>query len=374
MTFASPTSPPAAPTNPDANWPTRTPDAAESIESFASLGTAWNPGGDATLSPTAQFIWVDACAACLADDTLDLVVARRDNQPVALAPLVIQSRGLWRYWVILGQELYEPAELVYRDPDALERLVRILLRRGEPLHFDRLPFGCPTLKTFRRLARGRAVLSCRPAKSSPCIPLDETWAVPESHLNAGHRSDLRRARRRAEKHGPVAAQILTPSIAELDHLLTTALSIEARSWKGEEKTALLCDTHRGPFYRRYAQAACRAGLLRLCFLRIADQPVAMQIAVQSAGGFWLLKIGYDSAFAPCSPGVLLMRETIQYAAEAGLSTYEFLGGVEPWTRVWTEHEHRCIMLDVYPYSGRGMAVLARAAASAWKRKWKSKHP
>ena len=71
---------------------------------------------------------------------------------------------------------------------------------------------------------------------------------------------------------------------------------------------------------------------------------------------------------------VLMGETIRHAVQAGLQRYEFLGDVEPWTQVWTEHEHRCIMLDVYPYSGRGMAALARATASAWKRKWKSKHP
>ena len=374
MTSASPASAVTASGDPATTQPADAKPRHENDDFFARFGTAWNPGGDATLWPSAQLLWANACARCLADETLDVVVAARDGQPVALAPLIVQGQGMWRYWTLLGDGLYEPADLIYRDSDALARLVLALLRRGEGLHLDRLPLESPTLQTFQRLARGRAVLSSRPAKSSPYIPLDETWAVPESHLNAGRRSDLRRARRQAEKLGPVVTQILTPSLDEVDQLMATALSIEARSWKGEQKTALLYDARYGTFFRWYARAACQAGLLRLCFLRIGDQPAAMQIAVQSAGAFWLLTIGYDSAFAQCSPGLILMGETIRHAVQAGLQRYEFLGDVEPWTQVWTEHEHRCIMLDVYPYSGRGMAALARATASAWKRKWKSKHP
>jgi hypothetical protein len=39
----------------------------------------------------------------------------------------------------------------------------------------------------------------RPRQSCPYIALDDSWVEPESHLNAGRRSDLRRARRKAEQ-------------------------------------------------------------------------------------------------------------------------------------------------------------------------------
>ena len=60
----------------------------------------------------------------------------------------------------------------------------------------------------------------------------------------------------------------------------------------------------------------------------------MQLAVECGERFWLLKIGYDEEFARCSPGVLLMLHTVRYAATRGLKSYELLGRVEPWTRVW----------------------------------------
>ena len=73
----------------------------------------------------------------------------------------------------------------------------------------------------------------------------------------------------------------------------------------------------------------------------------MQMAVEDGGGLWLLKIGYDRAYGRCSPGMLLMRETIRYAAEAGLGRYEFLGCSATWTRVWTRQGARvCVGVGV----------------------------
>src|SRR5439155_13822651 len=112
---------------------------------------------------------------------------------------------------------------------------------------------------------------------------------------------------------------------ELDRLLDEVFRVEAAGWKGREGTALANDSVRGMFYRRYAAAACRQGILRLCFLRIGDRVAAVQLGVESEGRFWLHKIGYDEAFAKCSPGMLLLRDTIRYAASRSLRSYEFLG-------------------------------------------------
>ena len=104
------------------------------------------------------------------------------------------------------------------------------------------------------------------------------------------------------------------------------------------------------FFRRYARAAAGLGTLRLCFLRHIDgrPAAAQQPAIETGERFWLLKIGYDPVFGRCSPGTLLIAETIRHAAARGLRAYEFLGAVEPWTALWTEQAHRCVALGVFP--------------------------
>src|SRR2546428_512675 len=121
-------------------------------------------------------------------------------------------------------------------------------------------------------------------------------------------------------------------------------------------------------YGRYAVAACRAGVLRLCFLRVGDRVAAVQFAIESDERFSLLKIGYDEAFARCSPGMLLMEETIRDAAKRGLRSYEFLGTAEPWTRVWTGRVRPCVSGRAYPLRRWGLAALtADVAQTGWRK-------
>jgi CelD/BcsL family acetyltransferase involved in cellulose biosynthesis len=109
-------------------------------------------------------------------------------------------------------------------------------------------------------------------------------------------------------------------------------------------------------------------MLRLCFLRIGERIAAAQFAVESNERFWLLKIGYDEAFGRCSPGNLLMRETVRYAASRGLLSYEFLGAPEQWTRMWTDQIRPCVSIRAYPARARGVAALAADVVQASLRK------
>jgi hypothetical protein len=59
--------------------------------------------------------------------------------------------------------------------------------------------------------------------------------------------------------------------------------------------------------------------------------------------------------------MLLIAETIRYAASAGLVTYEFLGNADNWTRLWTQDEVQTVTIRAYPFGVRGVAVLAADA-------------
>jgi CelD/BcsL family acetyltransferase involved in cellulose biosynthesis len=182
---------------------------------------------------------------------------------------------------------------------------------------------------------------------------------------------LRRAARTAEKIGPLSYQILSPYPSQLAPILEEALEVEAANWKGSEGSAIARDHLRGSFYRHYAAAASAAGILRVCFLRVGGKAVAMQLAIESARGFWLLKIGYREEFARCSPGMLLMAETIRYAASRGLASYEFLGNADNWTRVWTSEEIPTVTIRTYPFGVAGVVTLAADTFRAVLRRFRT---
>jgi CelD/BcsL family acetyltransferase involved in cellulose biosynthesis len=340
----------------------------EGLDGVNALRTAWEGLESSAVSPMQQFIWTQACASTLTRESeLRIVVLEDAGKPIAFAPL-IQRQGK-PFLEILGMaELYEPTDFIYSHSDALIPLARELADLGIPLHLRRIPAESPMPDALKKGFRGKGPLFRRVDNSWPWIPLHAGWAEPETQLNSKRRSHLHRIRRIASEFGTVTSEVLTPEPTNLNRLIDEAFAIEAAGWKGETGTALAKDAFRGAFFRRYAAAACEKGILRLSFLRINGQAVAMQMGVESCGGIWLLKIGYDDRFARCSPGNLLVRETLHYAAMRGLKALHFLGVVEHWTQQWTEDEKACVVIRAYPLGFRGATVLASdIVKSAWQK-------
>jgi len=316
---------------------------------------------------------VDIAAATAATAATAAAATTNHNANAAsfLAPLVAQ--GTSGALTLPGTlETGEPSDLAWQDASQAPALARALARQRRPLNLPRVPLGSPSLQALSAAFRARGWLRMRPAHGSPCIELDAGWAQPWQKYNAGRQSDVRRAQRRAEEAGALRFVVHAPSPGPaLERLLDEAYEVESRSWKGDGGTALAVDPLLGPFYRRLAHNASQAGLLRLCFLRIAGQAAAMQLALQGGGRFWLMKIGYDAAFARSSPGQLLMLHTIGHAASQGLASYEMLGNAAAWTAGWTRTLRPFVRVQAYPASWPGAQALCADAWRSARTRWQA---
>jgi Acetyltransferase (GNAT) domain len=329
------------------------------IQEFGAIedeAKRWTLLAEDSNSPMHQYAWVKACTDAFADcGKLHFIVVGTD-QPSALGPLVMRGRRLNRMECLGVDELYEPTDFPHSDPVSLACLVKTLVELKRPLLMRRILADSPVLNALREAFKSKGVLLTRPVTGYPWIPLDSSWTEPEKKLSPSRRSSLRRAMRKVEEIGSIEYNIVSPKPYELGSLLSESLQVEAASWKGRNGSALLSDPDRRRFFERYAAIASERGILRLCFIRIGGHAAATQIAVECGKGFWLLKVGYDETFSRCSPGNLLMIETLRYAASRGLSTYEFLGSAEPWTEIWTDRVRPCVSVWAYPGNARGMAA------------------
>jgi CelD/BcsL family acetyltransferase involved in cellulose biosynthesis len=269
--------------------------------------------------------------------------------PNAIAPMTRRGDRIY----LNGDEMFEPSDLLSDSAAARAALAAALVRDGVPLELGRVSPDSPTIDALREAVGVRGVVLVRSGNPHPVIHLDERWQEPGGGLSSSRRSALRRARRRAERSGEVSVEMLSPPPDGLDPLLDEAFAVEARSWKGRAGTALTQDTLRGQFVRRYAKETAARGTLRLQFLRIGGVAVAMHVAVEWRRTLWLVKIGYDEAYAAGSPGQLLMAESIADAARRGLERYQMLGNSEEWTRVWTTDEEQSVKICAYPATPRG---------------------
>lgn len=303
----------------------------------------------------------------LADIPITLVEAADTKGTGAVLPLC-RGRGRFARWRIPGaQEVFEPGDALCRDAPSVARLAQYLARQSRPIDLHRLPADSPLIPALKVAMKGRGWVSVRPARPSPYIALDASWTEPESRFSSRRRSDFRRAARRAAEFGAVQCEVLAPVPGEFERLFEEAVALEARSWKRAAGTAIACDPAKEAFFRSYFSAACERGELRAAFLRIGGRAVAMQLAVEWAGRYWLYKIGYDEAYARCSPGTLLMLHALADAAKRGLTGFELMGNAEDWiAELWTREQHECRRVRTYPLGPAGLAAWL-ADGFAWMR-------
>jgi hypothetical protein len=285
------------------------------------------------------------------------LIVEKDKVPVAVAPLE-KPKGLFRAFELCGVKDHgEPGDFCYRDSASLDTLTDSLAKNKVPLFLSRIPAESPVMAAITNSYRHKGLVISRLQIGCPYIDIKLTVDDTINQLSSRLRSDLRRARRKAEALGKIEFEIHSPCTPDdLLPLWEEAIGIEAMGWKGRSESALKKDKRRGSFYKDYAIKACEKGWLRICFMRIKNQVVAMQIAIESSERFWLLKIGYDEGFSNASPGMLLMNETLRYAAEKNLKSYEFLGTADTWTRRWTKNERDNYTIRTFPYSVKGVIL------------------
>ncbi len=329
---------------------------------FENEQAAWTVIPLAHRTPMQGWAWTQACFETHYRDASPVFVIAND-QSVPCAAMAFAKRG-WlapQLFLVGAEENGEPVDALYKDAASAAALAEKVCGLGRAIRFGHFPKHSLFYEAFAAMAGRKGILLSAPVNGSPYITLDEGWCEPLSKFSSSRRSDLRRMMRKSEKMGTVSFEVLEPHPESVDRLLDEAIAVEAKSWKSRSKTAIADNETQAAFYRNYARLAAAAGTFRISHMKIDGQLVAMQLAVDYDDSFWLFKIGYDEAFGACSPGNLLMLETIKHAAEKGLSTFEFLGKAADWTKVWTETERPNIALRYYPHSLSGYFCLARDA-------------
>jgi CelD/BcsL family acetyltransferase involved in cellulose biosynthesis len=334
------------------------------------LGVHWDKLQTYLDAPVAKFDWILSCVENLLEkSSLYIPVASDGTQPVAIAPLV-KPNGFFGAVQQIGVSRHgEPADFLYKDAASLDLLTHVLSSGRIPLLLMRIPEESPVIQALEKAYKGKAFINLRPQVGCPFIEVQANEEQVLNSLPSRLRSDLRRAQRKAETLGEITFEMHAPaSLAELTPVWNESLRVEAAGWKGRSHTALAEDQNMASFFLSYADRACQQGILRIYFMRIGGQVVAMQIAIEASDRLWLLKIGYDEDYAKCSPGMLLMLETLQYAARKGLASYEFLGAAKDWTRRWTKTERNNVTIRIYPYTIKGLSIFIHDTSTYfWKR-------
>jgi CelD/BcsL family acetyltransferase involved in cellulose biosynthesis len=326
------------------------------ISSLDSIKKEWNQLADLKKNPLLRHDWFLSCAnSFYVDGTMRVVTVSSETGIHAIAPLVCVRKHGHEYLECIGVGfLGEPCDLLYDDENSLKQLLEALIGLRNPVILQRVSLDTANSYGLNTNNRQRTFLIRKNSAPSAYLSIMGSW---ENALSSRRKRDLRTVRNRAEKEGPVRAEVLCPTTDTLPGLLEKAFLIENSGWKGEGGSSLMANERLGSFFKAYGQLASENGILRICYLFIGESAIATLIGIEYANRFWVLKVGYNEVHARISPGIQLINETIRYAFSQKLDSYEFLGSDEPWLHMWQVAYRNYAVVGLYPRNRAGVVAL-----------------
>jgi CelD/BcsL family acetyltransferase involved in cellulose biosynthesis len=280
---------------------------------------------------------------------LEVLAARRDGSLVGVVPIsrrhgVVRSPTNWHTpW--FGALAADDAAA-----DQLASEVRARARNWFDLSFLQAadPFASAVLDLESSTIR-------RVIQRSPYVVTEGSCDDFES-LHS-RRRQLRKAERRLSARGAVSFEVVD-SGPRLEAALEEGLAIEDTGWKSHADTSILSQPATARFYFELAEWAAARGELRLWFLRLDRRAIAFAYCLEADGVHYQLKTGFDPEYRRFGPGVLLTREKIKHAFEAGIRSYEFLGAADSHKLEWTDRCHELVRVQGFSRAPGGVAGAA----------------
>lgn len=332
----------------------------ENINDLEQIKASCNILADKVKMPLLRFEWLRNCACTLSSgENIKVFIITEENEIKAIAPLVLRRNFLTERLEIMGSSLHkEPTGILFKDEESLINLLREIINYGYPIYLNGLRTYSTETACIASICMDEKIHSLIKNAKVLSLPINESWKEFQDSISSSRRSSIRRLERIANSMGKLKIEIISPSVDELDNYLKDVFTVEASNWKKRMGTAMQYNSRLGIFFRNYMKESAELGFLRLCYLRINDIVIAVQVVIEYANRLWLLKIGFDEKWSKCSPGIILMHEVIRYAFEKKLDSIEFLGSDEPWLHIWTEKYHDLISCLLYRSSITTAADLA----------------
>ena len=329
-------------------------------KSFLDLEPVWNDLVEAAGidHPFLTYEWVRTWWECFGEGKqLHILVVKDGTGPIAIAPLMVSHGRMYglrvRQIESLGNVHTQRFDLIMarRAREAYSAIWKRLVNDADQwdmLQLCQLPPGSRTLEELPKLAAADGFLTgLWHSGDSPYLPLTGGWESSLTSLDAKHRANLRNRLKRLSRLGKVSLEVVSGG-EELAAALEEGLRIEAAAWKGEAGTAICNRLDLRHFYTKFAERMAARGWLRLFFLTVDHRRIAFHYSVCCRNKLYLLKPGYDPAYAPYSPSNLLCYLVLRDACDRGLVEYGFLGTSEPWKLEWTRKTKPHYWLFVFP--------------------------
>lgn len=266
---------------------------------------------------------------------LRIITAREQGELVGIAPLFLCEKPGWQPALrLIGSvevsdylDVLAPAEAL---DEFLDGLLAFLREDPElsvyPLDLLNLREDSQTLQALPRAAgRNGYAFSEERLQPSPYIALTESWETYLAGLSKKQRHEIRRKLRNAENRHQTEWYVVQDE-ARLEEETDNFLAMMRQD---PGKAAFL-----NPAMREHLQSSARfafeQGQLQLSFLTFEGHKAAAYFSFSEGGKLWVYNSAWESAYAPCSPGWVLLAKVIQWAIDHNLREVDMMRGNEDY--------------------------------------------
>jgi CelD/BcsL family acetyltransferase involved in cellulose biosynthesis len=264
----------------------------------------------------------------------------------------------------LGTPLIDRDEPVGVVEDVLEILSRKHLKMPEVLVVPDIAENGAAASAIKTAAIGRnlSVISTNRLER----PIMRTGEDPETYLRAAltphHLRGYRRMLRRLGELGTITLNEFREP-ADVRRRTEEFLALEARGWKGRERTAMSIDRYRAAFAREALYMLAERDMCRIHTLDLNGKAIASLVVFREGNTAYTWKTTYDEAYAKWSPGTLLMLDASSKLLDnPNIERVDSLAVPDHpvMSRMWKERETMVsLVIGLTPASDRA----ARQAAS-----------
>lgn len=174
--------------------------------------------------------------------------------------------------------------------------------------------------------------------ADPVIHLDgRTWEELLASKSSSFRKQARYQERRLAREHELEFR-LTEDPDQLEADMDTLIALHDLRW-GDRSTGIFAGA-RGQMQRELAAAALARGWLRLWIERVDGQPAAAYYGLRYAGSEFFFQSGREPGFDRLSVGAVMLGHAVRDACEAGIGTFRFLAGDEPYKLRLADDDYR----------------------------------
>ncbi|MBU1317617.1 MAG: GNAT family N-acetyltransferase [candidate division Zixibacteria bacterium] len=343
----------------------------ENLEDFLKLSDAWDElvSGSEVDHAFMRHLWyAEVIKAYFANDTLAVVIIRRDGQLVAAAPMrrtVYRIRGLGvKTLSFISTEITPRCNFIVADSDLLEPLVMSVI--GAPdwdvLYAKNLEENAATTKKFIELIgnsldnHGSQVIE---GLLSPYLHTSGSWEEYWQSFSKKRRRTLTAySIKRLEEAGSGEISRIE-SQEELREFLPRMFEISAASWKADTNDHLRPDSPEGRFYLGFTPAALASDQVLIYTIKIDGKYVGFDYYLRCGNSYTGSRSDYNERYKYYSPGNNLKLAAIRHLFEQEQEcVYDLGGDAHQYKLDWGCEIRRHLTFTIGNHTLKGRLIMA----------------